>query len=69
MKIGILVGKTDKGKFEVIGDIGDVAACKTRFNALIDNGGVVSVGKMKKKYVELILSDLNRESLKRRKCR
>ena len=69
MKIGILVGKLPSGKFETIGEIGDVAACKTKFNALVDSGGVVSAGKTKKKYVEIILSDLNRESIKRRKCR
>jgi hypothetical protein len=68
MKIAILVGQTEAGKFETIGDIGDMKKAKERLNKIVSNKGIVTTGKTKKKYVKLILSDMNREPLKTRKC-
>ena len=68
MKIAILVGQTEAGKFETIGEIGDMQKCKKRLNKIVLDGGVVASGKTKKKYVKLILGDMNREPLKTRKC-
>jgi len=68
MKIGIVVGETEAGKFETIGEIGDMAKCKARFNKVFGNKGVVKSGKTSKKYIKIILSDMNRDALKTRKC-
>ena len=68
MKIGIVVGELESGKFETIGDIGDMVTCKARFNKVFENKGVVKSGKTSKKYVKIILSDMNRDALRTRKC-
>ncbi|MCP4528940.1 MAG: hypothetical protein GY833_23975 [Aestuariibacter sp.] len=63
MKIAILVGKTEKGKFETIGDVGSMDKCKKRLSKITANNGVDG----KTQYVKLILGDMNREPLKIRK--
>jgi hypothetical protein len=68
MRIGILVGKLPSGKFETIGDIGDMAECKSNFNTIVDAGGIVKKGKSERKYIQLFVSDIARNPLKKRKC-
>jgi hypothetical protein len=64
MKIGIVVGQTEAGKFETIGEIGDMLKCKARLNKIVSDDGVYG----KKKYIKVILSDMNRDALKTRSC-
>jgi hypothetical protein len=68
MKIAILVGKTEAGKFETIGDIGNMAKAKARLRKIVKDKGIVTSGKTQKKYVKLILGDMNRDPIKTRKC-
>jgi hypothetical protein len=68
MKIGVLVGKTESGKLEYIGEAGDIPKLKARIIKISQAGGIVKAGKGEKKYVEMWLADVNRHPIKKRRC-
>lgn len=68
MRIGVLVGKTDKGEFEYIGKPGLIDALDKTQRKLVDAGGVVKSGKVEKRYVKTWLADASQHPLKAKKC-
>jgi len=68
MKVGILVGQTDDGKFETIGKIGEIQPLNDKLREIVSNGGNVVTGKSEKHFVKLWLSNVAANPLKLRKC-
>ena len=68
MRIGTLVGKTDKGKFEYIGTPGEVSDLDAKMREIVDAGGKVGKGDKKTCYVKLWLSDATRMPFKAKGC-
>ena len=68
MRIGTLVGKTDKGGFEYIGQPGEISALDANMAEIITAGGSVKDGKKETRFVKLWLSDASRLPLKAKNC-
>lgn len=68
MRIGVLIGKTDKGGFDYIGNPGDVDALDKAQRAIVNAGGKVGEGKTAKHYVKTWLADASQHPLKAKKC-
>ena len=68
MRIGVLVGQTEKGDFEYLGKPGEIDDLDNMQRGLVDAGGVVKQGKGEKRYVKTWLVDATRNPLKAKKC-
>jgi hypothetical protein len=68
MKIGAMVGRMEDGTLEYLGKPGDVRALQLQANDIRSKGGVVSSGKSKKRYAEIIISDVTAHPYYRKKC-
>jgi len=74
MRIGALVGKTEKGTFEYIGAPGDIDALDELQRKITDAGGKVRGAGGKdgaskgSQYVKTWLADVSQKPLKAKKC-